>query len=109
MSSSSPQHKSINQKRPIKKNNENRQTEQNKPHRRERSDGDNLDCKQLLRTLVEVKKGNFSVRMPYDETGMAGKIADALNDIIEMNEQMAAELERISTVVGKEGKIHERA
>jgi HAMP domain-containing protein/CheY-like chemotaxis protein/signal transduction histidine kinase len=73
------------------------------------SDTDSLDLKQLLRVLTEVKKGNFSTRMPIDQTGTVGKIADTLNDIIEMNEQMAAELERISSMVGKEGKIHERA
>jgi HAMP domain-containing protein/CheY-like chemotaxis protein/signal transduction histidine kinase len=72
-------------------------------------DTDELDAKQLLRTLVAVKKGDFSVRMPIDQTGIAGKIADTLNDIIERNERMAAELERISTVVGKEGKINQRA
>ncbi|MBD0344524.1 MAG: HAMP domain-containing protein, partial [Coleofasciculus sp. Co-bin14] len=70
---------------------------------------DELDAKQLLRTLAAVKKGDFSVRMPVEQTGMAGKIADTLNDIIERNERMAAELERISTVVGKEGKITQRA
>ncbi len=73
------------------------------------TDTDNLDAKQLLRTLTAVKKGDFSVRMPIDETGIAGKIADTLNDIIERNERMAAELERISNVVGKEGKISQRA
>ncbi|MGA9379168.1 MAG: HAMP domain-containing protein, partial [Phormidium sp.] len=72
-------------------------------------DNDQLDLKQLLRTLTEVKKGNFGARMPIDQTGMAGKIADTLNDIIEMNERMAAELDRISNVVGKDGKIYERA
>src|SRR4028119_1249606 len=70
---------------------------------------DELDAKQLLRTLTAVKKGDFSARMPVEQTGMAGKIADTLNDIIERNERLAAELERISTVVGKEGKITERA
>jgi HAMP domain-containing protein/signal transduction histidine kinase/CheY-like chemotaxis protein len=73
------------------------------------NDPDSLDLKQLLKILTEVKKGDFSVRMPIDQTGMVGKIADTINDIIERNEQMAAELERISTVVGKEGKINERA
>ena len=72
-------------------------------------DPEQLDHQQLLRTLVAVKKGNFSVRMPIDKTGMAGKIADTLNDIIELNERLAAELERISNVVGKEGKINQRA
>ncbi|CBN54296.1 MULTISPECIES: HAMP domain-containing protein [Kamptonema] len=70
---------------------------------------DNLYAKQLLRTLVAVKKGDFSVRMPIDQTGLAGKIADTLNDVIELNERMAAELDRIGTVVGKEGKIAQRA
>src|SRR6185436_1739626 len=70
---------------------------------------DSLDTKQLLRVLSEFKKGDFSVRLPVEQTGTAGKIYDALNDIIELNEGMAEEFERISTVVGKEGKIKQRA
>ncbi|HEY9699499.1 MAG TPA: HAMP domain-containing protein [Trichocoleus sp.] len=73
------------------------------------NDAQELDLKQLLKVLAEVKKGNFSARMPIDQTGIAGKISDALNDIIDLNERMAQELEHISDVVGKEGKIHERA
>src|SRR5215467_4068132 len=70
---------------------------------------DVLDPKQLLRTLTAVKKGDFSVRMPVEFTGIAGKIADALNEVIELNEKMAREFERVSTVVGKEGRITQRA
>jgi hypothetical protein len=29
--------------------------------------------------------------MPIDQTGIAGKIADTLNDVIELNQRMAAE------------------
>ncbi|MEH2114202.1 HAMP domain-containing protein [Nostoc sp.] len=72
-------------------------------------DSDNLDLNQLLRTLNAVKNGDFSTRMPIDHTGVAGKIADTLNDIIDQNERMAAELQRIGNVVGKEGKIADRA
>ena len=36
---------------------------------------DTLDVKQLLKTLMAVKQGDFSVRMPVDQTGIAGKIA----------------------------------
>ncbi|MEH2259535.1 HAMP domain-containing protein [Nostoc sp.] len=72
-------------------------------------DSDNLDLNQLLRTLNAVKQGDFSVRMSIDHTGVAGKIADTLNDIIDQNERMAAELQRIGNVVGKEGKITDRA
>src|SRR2546422_610583 len=68
-----------------------------------------LNTKQLLNTLVALKKGNFSVRLPVEWTGVAGKIADTLNDVIELNEKMTKELERVSRVVGKEGKISQRA
>ena len=73
------------------------------------ANSDALDLKQLLRTLIAVRKGDFSVRMPVEQTGLAGKIADALNDVIELNEKMAREFEHVSTVVGKEGKITQRA
>ena len=63
----------------------------------------------LLKTLIAFKRGDFSVRMPVDETGVAGKIADALNDILELNQKMVSEFDRISRAVGKEGKIAQRA
>src|SRR6202453_1236712 len=68
-----------------------------------------IDIKQLLNALTALKKGDFSVRLPLDWNGTAGKIADAFNDVVERNERMAQELERLSRVVGKEGKINQRA
>ncbi|MBA2341380.1 MAG: HAMP domain-containing protein [Pyrinomonadaceae bacterium] len=68
-----------------------------------------LDEKQLLNALTAFKKGDFSVRLPAEWTGVAGKIADAFNDVVELNERMAKELERVSKAVGKEGKIAQRA
>src|SRR6516225_7831030 len=65
--------------------------------------------KAMLTALTALKKGDFSARLPLDWTGIAGKVADTFNDVIELNERMAKELERISWVVGKEGKIHQRA
>src|SRR5688500_18363405 len=62
----------------------------------------------LLRTLAAMKKGDFAVRMPVEFTGTQGKIADTLNDILEQQDRMAHEIERISTVVGKEGKLNQR-
>ena len=38
-----------------------------------------LDAKLLLAALTALKKGDFSVRMPSDLTGLNGKIADTLN------------------------------
>ncbi len=63
----------------------------------------------LLSTLIAFKRGDFSVRMPVDQTGLEGKIADTLNDVLELNQKMVSEYERISRAVGKDGKITQRA
>src|SRR5688572_25329901 len=68
-----------------------------------------IDTKQLLRTLLAFKKGDFSVRMRYDQEGIAGKVNDALNEVLDLNERLAKEFDRISRAVGKEGKINQRA
>ncbi len=70
---------------------------------------DTLDARQLLRILAAVQRGDFTVRMPVDTVGVAGKVADTLNDIIDLNERMAKEFERIGNMVGKEGRITQRA
>src|SRR5205809_374730 len=70
---------------------------------------DSLNTKLLLKTLLAFKKGDFSARLPGDWTGEAGKIADTFNEIIELSDKTARELERVSSVVGKEGKIVHRA
>ncbi len=71
--------------------------------------GDPLDQKQLLAALTAFKRGDFSVRLPDDWLGVAGKIADTFNDVIGMNQRLARELDRIGQVVGKEGRISQRA
>jgi len=62
----------------------------------------------LLETVQSVKRGNFTVRFPVSNTGLIGKIGAALNDIIEMNENFADELVRVSQIVGQEGRMTER-
>src|SRR6476620_10744178 len=74
-----------------------------------RLNGDRLDERQLLAALSAFKRGDFSVRLPDDWVGMAGKIADTFNDVIGMNQRLARELDRIGQVVGKEGRISQRA
>ena len=70
---------------------------------------DVLDANQLLAVLSAVRKGDFSVKMPLTQVGIAGKISDALNDIIDLNRETTRELERVSQAVGKEGRITQRA
>jgi len=68
-----------------------------------------LDATVLLSALTALKKGDFTVRMPLHWTGMAGKVADAFNEVVELNQRMARELDRLRRAVGKEGRISQRA
>ncbi|WP_426162117.1 HAMP domain-containing protein [Pseudoduganella sp. R-34] len=68
-----------------------------------------LDLKLILSTLMALKKGDFSARLPSDWTGVSGKIADTLNDIIETNERMVKSVTEVSRVVGREGRLTQRA
>src|SRR5687767_1839610 len=49
---------------------------------------DEIDVRELLKVLSEVRHGNFSVRMPIDRVGINGKICDTLNEIISLNETL---------------------
>ncbi len=62
----------------------------------------------LLEVLVAVRRGDFSVRMRSDLTGVTGKVADALNDIIAANQRMAQQLEHVGQVVGRDGRTSTR-
>ena len=73
------------------------------------TDDDGLDRAALLDALVAVQDGDFSVRLPVTWTGLNGKIADTFNDMVALNERMAQELDRVSSRVGREGKITQRA
>ena len=68
-----------------------------------------LDENAVLSVLSKVKAGDFSVRLPLDWVGVAGKIADGLNEVITQNQALEAELARVSQVVGKEGRFSQRA
>src|SRR5207245_6935082 len=68
-----------------------------------------IDSKVLLTALTALKRGDFTVRLPLEWTGVAGKVADTFNEVVELNERMAKELDRVSRVVGIEGKLNQRA
>src|SRR5919204_47441 len=69
---------------------------------------DVLDQKHLLAALRRVRNGDFKVRLPLDSTSVAGDIAQAFNDMVDLNERMAKELARITVVVGREGRVGQR-
>jgi HAMP domain-containing protein/CheY-like chemotaxis protein/GAF domain-containing protein len=72
------------------------------------ANGETFDENQLLHALQAVRFGDFSVRLPVDGTGLAGKIADAFNEIVAANQRMAQQLEHVGQVVGREGKTRQR-
>ncbi|MBN8877093.1 MAG: HAMP domain-containing protein [Sphingobacteriales bacterium] len=69
---------------------------------------DRLDERALLKVLTEVRSGNFSVRMPIDQLGMAGKICDTFNEIISLNEALVEELTLARNTIGKQGHLNHR-
>jgi HAMP domain-containing protein/signal transduction histidine kinase/DNA-binding response OmpR family regulator len=64
--------------------------------------------RQLLAAMLSLRDGDFGVRLPVDLTGFDGKIADAFNDIAAVSQRRARETERVSRMVGKEGKLKTR-
>ncbi|MBO9635066.1 MAG: HAMP domain-containing protein, partial [Chitinophagaceae bacterium] len=69
---------------------------------------DSLDHDALLKVLMEVRNGNFSVRMGNTVSGRDKKICDTLNEIITLNEKMMYEITRAGSTIGKQGKLTQR-
>ena len=69
---------------------------------------DTLDRRKLLTALRALRRGDFTVRLPEEFTGIDGEIARLFNEVVGMEEQLTDEFERLSVVVGKEGKIGQR-
>ena len=67
-----------------------------------------LDNRELLRVLYEVKEGNFSIRLPEDKLGISGKICETLNHIISLNEMLRDELTQAKNTIGKKGHLNHR-
>ncbi|HEY6115722.1 MAG TPA: HAMP domain-containing protein [Candidatus Dormibacteraeota bacterium] len=66
---------------------------------------DAMDSKVALRVLGAVQRGDFSARLPSGWSGSAGKVAAAINDIIEANQRLEREIVRLSRSAGKEGHV----
>jgi HAMP domain-containing protein/signal transduction histidine kinase/DNA-binding response OmpR family regulator len=66
------------------------------------------DLQPLLAALQALKRGE-AIRLPDADPGITGKIASAFNDVVALNTRWAEEVSRLSRVVGKEGKLKQRA
>ncbi len=69
---------------------------------------DSLDVSELLEILIEIKNGNFEVKMPVNKTGISGKISDTINEIIDSNKKLINEFAEAKKNIGKEGRLDER-
>src|SRR5713226_9413059 len=57
-----------------------------KPARVTEIAAETIDARLLLKVLSDFKKGDFTTRLPSEQTGLTGKIYDALNEVVEINE-----------------------
>ena len=76
------------------------------------SDGDGTsqqELSDLLLSLRDLRDGDFSVRLPGSDDPLLDDIASAFNGIAERNERLASEVVRVSTTIGREGQMNERA
>ncbi|MDB5028938.1 MAG: two-component hybrid sensor and regulator, partial [Candidatus Eremiobacteraeota bacterium] len=65
--------------------------------------------RQLLNALRAVARGDFSVKLPASWDGIDGDIAEAFNDVVGSNARVLREIERVSNVVGLDGRLGQRA
>src|ERR1700759_1699039 len=72
------------------------------------SAGPELNQHELLDALHAMQGGDFSVRLPGHQIGVAGKICDAFNTIVAANQRIAEQLEHVGEVVGHQGKTRTR-
>jgi len=76
---------------------------------RDASVTDALPATLLLRTLRALRRGDADVLLTDDYSGVAGEIARELNEVIDLHRRLALELGRVSHVVGKAGRLGQRA
>ncbi len=63
----------------------------------------------LLAALRDLRDGDFTVRLDGSDDPLLADIASAFNGIAERNEKLASEAVRVSTTIGREGQMNERA
>jgi len=64
--------------------------------------------RELLRGLKAVSRGDLNFRLPWDLPGFNGELANAFNEMIEMNERFSLLLKNTSYQVGIEGEFSQR-
>ncbi|MDB5228186.1 MAG: response regulator, partial [Bacteroidota bacterium] len=63
---------------------------------------------EFLKILLKVKNGDFTLRLPSDQSGTKKSIYDTMNEIIDLNERMVFEFQKVGKSIGKQGKLTNR-
>ena len=63
------------------------------------------DAALLLQSLIAIRNGDFSKRLPKSWLGINGKISDAINQIFDQLGLFTSEVTRVAREVGTEGKL----
>src|SRR5580700_2259309 len=81
-----------------------------KPRRRELRSADNFEARSqmLLAAMLAFRDGDFSWRLPSDWADTEGRIAEAFNQTIAHEDRISREVERLSTTVGRDGRLKQR-
>jgi HAMP domain-containing protein/CheY-like chemotaxis protein/GAF domain-containing protein len=67
------------------------------------------DLQELLEALRSARDGETGVRLSAQKSGVMGDVAKAFNGLEERREGLTDELSRVSGVIGREGRMTERA
>ncbi len=67
------------------------------------------DLQELLEALRSARDGETGVRLSAQKSGVMGDVAKAFNGLAERREGLTNELSRVSRVIGREGRMTERA
>jgi HAMP domain-containing protein/signal transduction histidine kinase/CheY-like chemotaxis protein len=64
---------------------------------------------EVVRALAAACEGDFSVRLPARRRDVVGELQGRVNDLVGQNRRMAKELARVARVIGRDGRMTERA
>jgi HAMP domain-containing protein/CheY-like chemotaxis protein/signal transduction histidine kinase len=67
------------------------------------------DLRRLLSALRDLRDGEFDVRLQVSEDPLLADIADTFNGIAKLNERMCDEMLRVSSTIGRQGQMNDRA
>jgi HAMP domain-containing protein/signal transduction histidine kinase/CheY-like chemotaxis protein len=74
-----------------------------------RSANEREQLRALLQMVKAVRQGDFDVHFSAATDGLISEVGEVLNDIVEINRNIAEEFLRVTKMVGQEGRMNERA